>query len=449
MIVAERMNNVPEPDRVLIIGDDMSFVPQIKRVLADMVATDVEQIVDGAQAWERLRHEDFDLIVLHWKLAGLSSLALFNRIRSDKQYAMVPVLVASNNLQQDDFRLLDEFPCSHLVELPVSGPEVAKATRAVLEEAEWYLRRRPFVERLFVQAYHDSTRIRHSIKQLLKDAPNPVPASLMVAEILMSQGHLDQAETIYRKVLSYSRDSIPALNGIGKVLYKRGKPEEAFTFLRVAWRQCEKNIERLCLLGELEIGNHDAKSAESYFRQALAIDRDHIKASAGVMICRNLHEYVRRHTAVGLPRSFASVCNSVGISLIRNEEMDRGLEQYEAALKFLGKDPVAGLVMFNMGLGFARWQRWDDAYEWFEKSARLSPPEFKKANQWVERLNRVAGKPAEDRGTLVAFEEGDEIQVVDAPLGSDSSFSVEGADIEEIAVDDSWFEDIYDDEKGA
>lgn len=441
--MAEPSLNVPVPKKVLIAGDDAAFVPMAKRHLTDLGIGIVTHVTDGKQAWDELDRGGYDLIVMNWQLAALSGIALFNRIRHDPRYTMVPVIACSSKVQLDDFRLLDEFPCSRLLEKPSTQGNFHKTIIAVIQEAEWYRKRRPYTEKLFAQAYHDPERVGKTIKQLLKDAPNPIPASLMVADILYNQGHFQQAEVVFRKVLAYSHDSIPALNGIGKVLYRRGKPEEAFTFLRIAWRRCEQNIERLCLLGELEIGQHDSKSAAQYFEQALKIDTSHEKAHAGVIICRNLDEYVQRNSTVGLPRSFASICNSVGISLIRNEKMDNGLAQYRAALNFLGEDSAASLVMFNIGLGYARWQKWNEAYEWFAKSAEKSPPQFNKSRRWVERLQPMLKQVSGERAsTLIQFEDSQDGVVT--RLSDDEFHMLQDDDVEVVDVDEGWFEDIYD-----
>ena len=64
-------------------------------------------------------------------------------------------------------------------------------------------------------------------------------------------------------------------------------------------------------------------------------------------------------------RNFASMCNSVGISMIRSQKMPQGIEQYRLALQFLGFSFTGGRVAFNLGLGYLKWGKYHEALEWW------------------------------------------------------------------------------------
>src|SRR5690606_15718130 len=75
---------------------------------------------NGNDAWQASRNHRYDFIILDWKIPELSSLALFNRLKSDASYQNTPILVMSGFLNKKDFSLLNEFPNTTNIEKPFS-----------------------------------------------------------------------------------------------------------------------------------------------------------------------------------------------------------------------------------------------------------------------------------------------------------------------------------------
>ena len=100
--------------------------------------TDVTVTTDGEDGWKRLQEGGFDLIILDWKLPRLGGLALFNRIRTQAATQRIPLLVVSGFLQQNDFRLLQEFPCTDLIEKPFTKAKFDSKLESLVKESDWY-----------------------------------------------------------------------------------------------------------------------------------------------------------------------------------------------------------------------------------------------------------------------------------------------------------------------
>ncbi len=110
------------PKKVLVVDDDVTLSNLITSYLESFGVEKIDQLHNGLEAWETLKDDgsDYDMVCLDWKLQGLSGLAILNRLRATKRYALFPVMVVSGFVSQVDFRYLSESPVCGLVEKPVA-----------------------------------------------------------------------------------------------------------------------------------------------------------------------------------------------------------------------------------------------------------------------------------------------------------------------------------------
>src|SRR5690606_33589344 len=118
------------------------------------------------------------------------------------------------------------------------------------------------------------------------------------------------------------------MNELAKVFHAKGQHKKALDLLQNANRISPQNITRLCLLGEVELNLKDPESARAYFEKALDIDPHHEIAKSGIVISDNMAEMMESPEMDRVPRSFASMLNSMGIAFVRSGEYQRGIEQY-------------------------------------------------------------------------------------------------------------------------
>jgi tetratricopeptide (TPR) repeat protein len=140
------------------------------------------------------------------------------------------------------------------------------------------------------------------------------------------------------------------------------------------------------MLGEVELNLNDPETARVYFAKALVIDPDSDLAHAGIVVADNMDEFVPLTNAAGIPRNFASLMNTMGITFVRNGQFSKGIEQYRSAMYFLENSEDNAKVAFNLGLGFLRWGRPKDALPWFRKSEQLVGDGDSKSAGYVKLL---------------------------------------------------------------
>lgn len=149
-------------------------------------------------------------------------------------------------------------------------------------ESLWLEANSRSIAQQFKAARGDPSVLVRSLKATIAQAPNPLPLILLVGDILISRGHLAAAETVFKHALELDAENLMALNGLGKALYKQNRHEEAAAALRVATRESQANIGRLCLLGEMELAQINPDAARKHFDRALAIDAGPARQSAQI-----------------------------------------------------------------------------------------------------------------------------------------------------------------------
>lgn len=395
------MSNSFDVNKVLVIDDDEVARNLIANHVAKTGVGVIDQCERGDEAWAAVQRHAYEFIVLDWKLPGVSGLALFNRIRALPAYRTTPILVVSGFVEKSDFRLLQEFPCTGLMEKPFTKVLFQNKFEDLLREQTWYAQNAALIDTLVDAAGKDAKKAEAIIKQVLKQAPNPIPLALIAARRMIKAKMLKSAEGILRGVLKVDEGCLLAMNELGKVLHYQGQHKEALGVLRGASKLSAQNLSRLCLMGEVELNLRDPENARAYFEKALEIDADSVTARAGVVVAGNMREALAAPDPTQVTASFASILNTMGIALVRNGQYARGVEQYRSALAFLHSETDASRVAFNLGLGFLRWGKPNEALPWFRKSESLAPRGGSgKSAAYVNKLLEKGGVAHEEMDSL-------------------------------------------------
>ena len=126
---------------------------------------------------------------------------------------------------------------------------------------------------------------------------------------------------------------------------------------------------------------------------------------------------------------------------MRSGRFEEGLKLYHTALTQVVRKPdVLARVVFNMGLGFLKWEKPEFAVKAFKRAASLDP-KFEKAAHNVRVLEKVHGNDVEmDIGAeIVDMGELSDTNSFDAEGLSDDIAEMFGSSLE---LDDSLFESL-------
>lgn len=370
--------------RVMILEDDESLCKIVSNDFEEEGITEIDCLYNGDDAWNKLCEKKYDLLLLDWKVPGLSSLALINRIKSDPYYRHVPVIVMSGYLKEHDFALLGEYSNIGSVLKPFNSPLLFRKIKNVFAEASWYKNQEKKLTALVSKLKTPlPDNQANEIIRLTETSPNLIPLAIILGKTLRQSGFYDLASDILLRALRFSNDHIVLLSELGKIQLHRGDFTQARHYLTRAYQKSPQNIERLCDIGDSHLGDLDTDTAADFFSQASEIDERDEKASSGLLIANSMGKWLAG--AVSVPDTFAGILNAAGISMVRSGAFEEGIEYYTAAMNHVLHDSLKSRLAFNIALGYLRWRRPDDALEWFRKSIGFHS-ENHKSNQYISRL---------------------------------------------------------------
>jgi cytochrome c-type biogenesis protein CcmH/NrfG len=88
-----------------------------------------------------------------------------------------------------------------------------------------------------------------SLEAKVRASPNDIPTRLALADAYEEEGRAGDAAEQYKAVLALDADNVPALNGLGLLLYRSGSPDGALVAVDRALRVRPRDADALFLKG--------------------------------------------------------------------------------------------------------------------------------------------------------------------------------------------------------
>ncbi len=112
--------------KILVVDDFPTMRRIIKNLLKDLGFENVDEAEDGLMGLEKLRNNNFDLVVSDWNMPNMDGLAMLKVIRSEPALAKLPVLMVTAEAKKENIIAA--------AQAGASGYVVKPFTAAVLEE---------------------------------------------------------------------------------------------------------------------------------------------------------------------------------------------------------------------------------------------------------------------------------------------------------------------------
>ena len=418
--------------RILLIDDDDAFNSMLRDFLNVRAGITIVSVNNGTDAWKTLRESHFSLVILDWKIPGVAGFTLFNRLRTLPEYEKTPIMVSSGLLQQADFRLHEEYPCTLSLAKPYSEKEFNDSINRLLADRKWYANHQDQLVKIMDGVLQKEKSAFDELQALLqKSSANTLPLSIMAARQARKAKDPKTAETLLRSVLKKKPDSVPAMFELAKVLLENERLLEAMTLLTAAQSLSPKNLSRAYIMGELSLNQCQPKAAESYFDAALQIDPEHQPSQRGKSLSSALQQQPTIDLTTGKTcQSLAAMINILGIALVRSGNYEAGIKRYEEALDFVRNSMDQARLSYNLGLGLTRAGRPHDAKKWYQESLRLSGGTLVKART---ALNGLALDNHDFTKTEVYENENAPIKA-SAKANEELMFEIEDAPVADVSI---------------
>ncbi|SMF49119.1 tetratricopeptide repeat protein [Pseudobacteriovorax antillogorgiicola] len=279
------------------------------------------------------------------------------------------------------------------------------------------------------------------MQSLEKDASN-VKLKVELAENLIFTNEHKAALKLLDEILAERPKHIRALSLKARIQMKQGNFDDAAAMLQEVQLFNPDNVERLVDLGQCLLNLDRVKEANGFFDQALKIDEDSVQAARGkgqVSLLQGDLEAALGFFKSSTEEEIAALFNNTAIMCMRKGRFEQGLKLYHTALTQVVKKPeTLARVVFNMGLGYLKWEKPDHACKAFKQATSLDP-QFEKASHNLRILQkRTKPQVAETSADIIDMGES---------VGAGNEGDAIGEDIAEmfgsgLELDDSLFESL-------
>lgn len=375
------------PRRVMVIDNDPAQLNVIESYLRTLGTPDVEKYTDAQDAWQALSHGRYDMVIMEWRLKVMSGLCLYNRIRNSRKMARLPLIVMTGFLHKEDLRLLDENSYTNVLEKPLQLKPFLKILSTTIEEANTHTKSLNRAVELMNSFGSNPPDLSIIVEKMPIERSEAAQFVLSAAQYFFCEGKYVEAEKMLKAALRLKPDSIEVKCELAKVYHRTNRPSDALTILKSAEKKAPGAIERLCLIGELGLKLNHIEDARASFKKVLKIDKEHQLAKDGATISDNMLDYIEGYGRKSLTEKFASSLNIIGITLVRNNKIREGIEQYRAATSFVDELLILAKLNFNIGLAYLRWGSLEEAEAWLRNADRIAKGELPKAGIYADRVS--------------------------------------------------------------
>ena len=88
--------------RVLIVDDYKTMLRIVRNLLRQINFYNVEEASDGGEALEKLRSNDFGLVISDWNMVPMTGLELLHEMRADTQLRATPFIMITAESKTDN-----------------------------------------------------------------------------------------------------------------------------------------------------------------------------------------------------------------------------------------------------------------------------------------------------------------------------------------------------------
>ena len=377
--------------RVMIVDDDEANTLFFQVVLKDLGEFQVITSPSGEEAIKAARDTDAQLVIVAWELKAMPGTVLVQKLKAARGRKYVPYLIYSKRMSEEDARLAREIGLPDVMTMPFDRTKATETLRTIIARESKVAPEEAKLRK--IEGYLDEGKGEVALKlmdgRLQRPGPYFVRGQLALANCWMQLNQLTKAEPVVRKILEKDPDNFDAKNLLAQICSRTSRHDEGLQILETLAKDSSKNITTLLSLGSAYAEADRLDDAKKMLGKAEALggDSGRLKDEKGKVAFKegdfSLAAQLLRETENGeqLARHF----NNVAVGLVHQQNLDKAIETYNYAVKFLQERAKVHLLRYNLGLALSKKGELAQSFVELVKSYK-SEPRFEKAYAALARV---------------------------------------------------------------
>ncbi|NRA67874.1 MAG: response regulator [Pseudobacteriovorax sp.] len=262
---------------VVIVHADHEMTMLLERICRTYGFEHIEICEHIEAAWQRVRKDSVDLMILDWECEGVSASNLLQRIRLSG-YWEFPILVQAHKVNVSESKLLSLYGVAHC--LPKSKDEllhemsIAWTIVQSKEPTEAQGIERKIKERL---SRRDTPRARRFLERYISVASrNTAKEKLLQAHIELVDGNFLDAKYLLMEARNEPKSNVVAVDSMmAQCLFGLDDFPGALSILKRIKKYAVNQIEMNCLMARCLLRLGDVNAAQKVMIEAAGIDENH------------------------------------------------------------------------------------------------------------------------------------------------------------------------------
>jgi CheY-like chemotaxis protein/TolA-binding protein len=349
--------------RCVVVDSDTAVRESVKEALLSRGAKTVQAFEDGKAAWTWLKvNKEPDLLVMEWRIPGVSGPLLLQRCRS-QGFHQLPVIVQSSLVKPEDEPLLKEMGVAEVLRKPFRKESFLNCVAASIGQSQ-----RPsdlHSLELKIRALLASGRVADATNYMQLylakgEAENEATKALLTAEFAFAAGDYKTARDIAVKSMHHGNKSVALLNLLGKTLMRLREFSAALQIFQKANDIVPNSVARLCAVAETQQELGDAKGARKTLDQVDRVDdenQDVINSKVNIGLATGDKGLVQGAIDRFRPTdNVLAYINNKAIAHVKAGEYDQAIQLYTKVIDTIPHDKprLLAIVGYNLALAQAR-----------------------------------------------------------------------------------------------
>lgn len=362
----------PTPDKpknimgirsAVVVDADTDVLFHIEELLAKVGVESIKTFESGIAAveWLSTSGKEPDLVIMEWKIPGITGAILVQRIRS-MGFHLVPIIVLSSLIRNSDTPLLREMGVDECQEKPFDQGTFYKVVIRAIQQNRCPTEEKSLQKKIR-QLLHGK-KIREAqplMAQLYNDERVSAAVQKEVeAELYLAKEEFERARDAGIEAVKLGGDSLTMLNLVGKAMLKLREFDGALRCFEKARTLSPNNIERLMNIAEACIEVDKLDEAANVVDKAINLDTDNTTVKE--LKCKVKIISGKSNAAKDLMgdiesgQSIISYMNNRAVSLARSGRFPEAIEIYKRTCDSVPStwQEQQASVIYNMGLAYAR-----------------------------------------------------------------------------------------------
>ncbi len=390
---------------VLIIEEKADLRTFYMSALTKTGNYEVKNSATPKEALELLEEEysKINLIIFDWVMSEIPGSVFSQKIRMERQFNNIELLVCSSELDNEDSFLMTEMDIHYVMQKSTNAGEyIAKIeeVRAHYKNSTHVVSNLKNLQNLMDDVQLEKCEELFNDPEIEKEVnTNPRYVHLGGEMRILRRKYEEASEFLKNCLVNNSSpngtDNLKSLSTLGKALCLGGKFDDALLIYQKLESKSPKNLSHKVMVGDALLGMDDIAGAEKKYGQVLKEDSTHKgalvgmgKATAAEGKFEESKSFFAKIEGTFESRALASFFNNRGVALVRGGKVNEAIQFYENALQFL--DKFKGHVYFNLGMAYYRIGNIASAINCFQSAL--------KSNEASQLVDKTILKELQEKG---------------------------------------------------